>query len=158
MELTDLVPEKATISKTFTDDNDQEHNLELTFRPFSVEDEAWLKRAYGDRLKEVFDTMDMASISRIGFHQLTVTSKRALMKIKFVDIDEENGEEKEVHKTGHQKLGAITTGYPAQVELIQALLKTRGFSMPIIEELGDHIVNEVEGAVKKKKSKARKKK
>lgn len=147
MELDQLIPEQVTITKNITGVS-EDRILELTLRPFNLEDESWLKRAYpGNALKEAFESMNMDAISRIGFHQLKVECKKELMKIKFMDMDEE-GNEIEISKTGPQKLAQLIVGYPEQLEFLKALLKTRGFSMPIIEELGDHIVNEVEGNLK----------
>ena len=87
--------------------------------------------------------MDMNAISRICFHQLEIESKKEIMKIKFMDMDED-GVESEVSKTGPQKVRHLVVGYPEQMELLTALLKTRGFSMPIIEELSKHIEDESE--------------
>lgn len=147
MQLEELIPESVTFTKKIKGEGE---DRELTFilRPFSLEDESWLKRAYpGDALKKAFESMNMDAISRIAFHQLEVECKKELMKIKFMDMDEE-GKDIEVAKTGPQKVAHLVIGYPEQMELLKALLKTRGFSMPIIEELGEHIVNEVEGNLK----------
>jgi len=147
MELEQLIPEQVTITKTIKGES-EDRTLELILRPFNLEDESWLKRAYpGDALKKAFESMNMDAISRIGFHQLQIEGKRELMKIKFMDMDEE-GKEVEISKTGPQKLAQLIVGYPEQLEFLKALLKTRGFSMPIIEELGEHIIDEVEGNLK----------
>ena len=156
MELDQLIPETATITKVIKGE-DEERTIELVLRPFNIEDESWLKRAFGERLKELFESMDMDTISRVCFHQLDIDSKREIMKLKFMDMDED-GNESEVAKTGPRKIAMITVGYPEQIELLQALLKTRGFSMPIIEELGDHLVSEANKQTEGKSSKARKKK
>ena len=81
MELEQLIPEKASILKKVQGENGEERELELHLRPFNIEDESWLKRAFGDKLQEVFEKMDMDAISRIAFHQLQPESKRELMKI-----------------------------------------------------------------------------
>lgn len=147
MELDQLIPEKVTITKEIVTEKET-RSIDLTIRPFSLEDEAWLKAAYpGDKLKEAFEQMDMSSISRIAFHQLEMGCKRDLMSIKFMDIDED-GQDIEVAKTGPQKFGMLIKGYPEQLDLLKALLKARGFSMPIIEELGEHIKEEAEGKYK----------
>lgn len=156
MELEELIPERATWIKEIKGEGET-RELELHFRPFSIEDESWLKQAFGDRLKEIFEKMEMQSISRIAFRQLEPECKRELMKLKFMDIDED-GEDIEIAKRGPEKLSKIIVGYPEQMELLKILLKTRGFSMPIIEELGEHIVNEVEKETSGKRKKARKKK
>jgi len=155
MELEQLIPERATIVKTIEGEGET-RELELNFRPFNLEDESWLKRAYGDDLKKHFEQMDMEVISRVAFHQLELDSKREVMKLKFYDMDEDSGEESEVSKTGPQKIRQIIAGPSAQMELLTALLKTRGFSMPILEELGVHLENEVEKKSPGKQKKARK--
>ena len=147
MELDQLIPETAIIKKEVQSE-DGPRSLILKLRPFSIEDESWLKRAFGDRLKKLFEDMDMDTISRVAFHQLDIDSKREIMKLKFIDMDE-NGVESEVAKTGPKKIGMVTVGYPEQLELLQALLRTRGFSMPIIEELGKHMGEKPEGKLSK---------
>ena len=138
MQLVELIPEQVTITKKIKGEK-EDRSLELTLRPFNLEDESWLKKAYpGDALKKAFESMNMDAISRIGFHQLEVNCKKELMKIKFMDMDED-GNDIEVSKTGPQKLAHLIVGYPEQLEFLKALLRTRGFSMPIIEELGEHI-------------------
>lgn len=142
MELEQLIPERVSWTKIIEGDGET-RELELHFRPFSVEDESWLKTAFGDKLQEKFEKMDMEALTRIAFRQLDPECKRELMKIKFMDMDED-GNDIEIAKRGPEKLGKLIVGYPDQLELLKALLRTRGFSMPIIEELGEHIVNEVE--------------
>lgn len=137
MELEQLIPERQTWIKKITTDSG-ESSIEFAFRPFCLEDEAFLKRTFGDSLKEKLEQMDVEAISRIAFHQLEPGSKRDLMKIKFLDISED-GEEIEIAKTGPQKLGRFIVGYSEQFELLKILLKVRGFSMPIIEELSKEI-------------------
>lgn len=154
MELEQLIPEKATITKTIEGEGES-RTLELVLREFNLEDESWLKAAYGDKLQELFEQMDMDVISRVAFHQLEVESKKELMKLKFFDVDE-NGEDIEIAKTGPQKFRQITKGYVEQFDLLKALLKVRGFSMPIVEEIGEHLMKEQEE--NKGKRKARKKK
>ena len=76
----------------------------------------------------------MDVISRVAFHQLEVESKKEMMKLKFFDVDED-GNDIEIAKTGPQKFRQITKGYVEQFELLKALLKVRGFSMPISRPL-----------------------
>ena len=156
MELDQLIPERATIIKKIEGDGET-RELEINLRPFSLEDESWLKVAFGDKLKELFETMNMEAISRICFHQMEIEAQRELMKIKFMEMDED-GEEKESSKTGPQKIRKLIVGYPEQMELLTALLKTRGFSMPVIEELSKHMETEAKEEITGKQKKARKKK
>ena len=156
MNLEELIPERATIIKTIKGEN-EEREIELHLRPFNLEDESWLKVAFGDKLQELFEKMDMDAISRICFHQLEIESKKEIMKLKFIDMDED-GNESEISKTGPQKVRHLVVGYPEQMELLTALLKTRGFSMPIIEELSKHMDDATEEIKPGKSKKARKKK
>lgn len=158
MELEQLIPETVTITKTIKGEQG-DREIELTFRPFNVEDESWLKQAFGDKLQEHFEKMNMEVISRMAFHQLIPECKRELMKIKFMDMDED-GKDIEVAKTGPKKIAQLTVGYPEQFEILKTLLKVRGFSMPIIDELSNHIESDLRGAEESggKKSKAGRKK
>lgn len=155
MELDQLIPEQATWERTIEGEGET-RTLNLTFRPFNLEDESWLKVAFGDELQSKFETMDMDAITRIAFRQLEVESKRELMKLKFMDVDED-GADVEIAKKGSHKLGKLIIGYPDQIELIKILLKTRGFSMPIIDELGEDLVEDFKEKTKGKR-KARKQK
>lgn len=142
MELTELIPERVQWTPKFKDQNDEEKVVEFFFRPFNLEDESWLKREFGEKqLREIFETLQMDKISRIAFRQFEVQSKRTLMEMKFIDIDED-GNEIEIAKTGPEKLGCLVVGYPDQLELMKMLLKTRGISMPILDQLGEKILEE----------------
>ena len=156
MELEQLIPERCSWTKTIEGDGET-RELELHFRPFSIEDESWLKTAFGDELKSIFENMEMDKIARISFHQLDPECKREIMKIKFMDVSED-GEDIEIAKRGPEKLAKLIIGYPDQMELIKILLRTRGFSMPIIEEIGDHLINEVEKTTGGKSQKVRNRK
>lgn len=138
MNLNELIPEQASMDVTIPAESGVE-TLKITLRPFDLEDESWLKSAFGDELKEKLEKLDMDVVSRMAFHQLEIEVKRKLMKIKFLDMNEDTGEEVEIAKTGPKKLRKIIIGVPQQLELVEALLKTRGFSMPILEELSGHI-------------------
>lgn len=139
MNLEQLIPETATLTKKIkAESGDSE--IVLIFRPFNLEDESWLKVTFGDELQKKFETMDMSALSQIAFHQITPESKRELMKVKFMDVDDE-GNDVEIAKSGPQKFRQLIAGFPEQFELLQVLLKVRGFSMPIVEELAKHLPN-----------------
>jgi hypothetical protein len=156
--LDQLVPERVKWIKEFEFESQDENGefvstskeIEFNFRPFDVEDESWLKRAFGDKMKELLEACDIDTITRMGFHQLEANSKKQLMAIKFMDVNED-GEDFEICKKGPQKLGKLLTGYADQYELLQTLLKTRGFSMPIIEEVAKDFNDEL-GKQKAQKS------
>lgn len=130
MELTDLIPERVK-----WEPKAGENVLELYFRPFCLEDESWLRRNYpGDELQKVFSTLNATELSRICYHQLEPESKRSLMNVKFMDIDEE-GKDIEVGKNGPEKIRLMVKGYSETMDLLNCLLKTRGLSVPLLEEI-----------------------
>lgn len=134
MELNDLIAEKIEWNPKAGDTT-----LNLQFRLFSIEDEAWLKRTYpGQRLSQVFENLETAEIVRIAFHQLEVASKKVVMGIKFMDVDEE-GKDVEVAKTGPEKVGALISGHSGVIEILNLLLKTRGLSLPLLERIVDQV-------------------
>lgn len=126
-----------------------EHSLELTFRPFVLADESWLNREFGkSELERIFTEFDMAKICKIGFHQLTLESKRKLMDVKFIDLDE-FGEEFEVAKNGVEKILMLLSSIKDQVNFVKFLIETRGASFPVLKEIGEKLEEEVK---KKKES------
>ena len=138
-DLIELIPERVEWKPRFEDDEGQAQELEFIFRPFNLEDESWLGREYpGQRMFEVFRDFEMKEIQRIAFHQLSTNSKRDLMKITFIQVDE-NGCENETAKTGPEKIGMLVAGEPGKVELIQMILRTRGISTPIFDEIAEGI-------------------
>lgn len=143
MDLNDLIPERVQWKPSLNGEKDGESKeLEFYFRPFNLEDESWLKREFGEKqLQEIFEQLQMDKVARIAFRQLEVDSKRRLMDIKFIDIDED-GNEYEIALKGPDKVSALTYGLPEQLELLKMLLRTRGVSMPILDELGKRIVEE----------------
>lgn len=135
MDLEQLIPERCVWKKKIKGENG-EREIEFAFRPFNLEDESWLKRTFGDKLQAVLESMDMDAISRMAFRQLELDGKRELMKLKFIDIDED-GNEIELATTGPAKLCYVIEGYAEQIELLKILLRTRGFSMPVLEKIAN---------------------
>lgn len=146
-QLEDMVP--AEVPWDVTDKVGRE--MVLTFRPFTVGDEAWLKREYGNKLQEVFEKFKIDEICRIAFHQLNKESKKVLFEIKFVDIDED-GEEVELKLNGPNRVAMLVGGFKDQADLVKKLIETRGLSLPIIEEIGKTLGQQVEEEAKKKTS------
>lgn len=147
MELEELIPERVQWTPKFKNNEDQEDEITFHFRPFNLEDESFLKKEYGQKvLAKIFENMEMDKISKIAFRQLELDSKRRLMEMKFIDMDED-GKEIEIATKGPDKLGCLIVGLPEQLDLMKMLLRTRGISMPILEKLGEAIV---EGATKEK--------
>lgn len=135
MELEQLIPERVAWEVEIPN---SDQKITLTFRLFNLEDESWLKRTYGSDLSKVFSEVQTAEIAKISFHQLDLDSKRTLMNIKFMDMDE-SGADIEVAKTGPEKIAALTIGAKGITDLINNLLKTRGLSLPLLEKIIDQV-------------------
>lgn len=135
MELEQLIPERVAWD---VDVPNSDQKITLVFRLFNLEDESWLKRTYGDKLEKVFSELQTHEIAKIAFHQLELDSKKFLMSIKFMDMDE-NGQDVEVAKTGPEKVAALTIGAKGITDLINNLLKTRGLSLPLLEKIVEKV-------------------
>lgn len=135
MELEQLIPERVAWT---VDVPNSDQKITLIFRLFNLEDEAWLKRTYDSRLEKVFSELQTQEIAKIAFHQLELESKKFLMSVKFLDMDE-NGAEIEVAKTGPEKVAALTIGAKGITDLINNLLKTRGLSLPLLEKIVEKV-------------------
>lgn len=133
MKLDELIPERVEWRPTAGTTE-----LELYFRKYSLEDEAWLKREFGDKLEAVFAEVQSASICRIAYHQLDPVSKRELMNVKFMDVDE-MGKDFEVALKGPEKIGMMIIGAEAMMDLINNILKTRGLSIPLLEKIVEKV-------------------
>ena len=135
MNLNELIPERVSWKPQVKIDGQPDYELELFFRPFTIEDEAKLKRMYPEnRLQEVFEKLETTEIVRIAYHQLEPSSKQKLMLIKFKDFDEK-GDEIEVAPTGPEKIGCLVKGVGEIIGLIDNILKTRGLSLPLLEKI-----------------------
>ena len=135
MELEQIIPERVAWD---VDVPNSDQKITLIFRLFNLEDESWLKRTYGDKLEKVFSELQTHEIAKIAFHQLELDSKKFLMSIKFMDMDE-NGQDIEVAKTGPEKVAALTIGAKGITDLINNLLKTRGLSLPLLEKIVEKV-------------------
>lgn len=135
MELTELIPERVEW-KVKVPGTEEERTF--FFREFNLEDEAWLKREYDGKLEKVFKELQTDHISRIAYHQLAVESKKTLMEIKIMDLDED-GLEVEIAKKGPEKLAFLVIGTSGVVDLIDKLLRTRGMSLPLLEKIVDQV-------------------
>lgn len=135
MELEELIPERVAWEVEIPN---SDQKITLVFRLFNLEDESWLKRTYGNQLEKVFSELQTQEIAKVAFHQLDLDSKRKLMSVKFVDMDE-NGNDIEVAKTGPEKIAALTIGAKGITDLINNLLKTRGLSLPLLEKIVEKV-------------------
>lgn len=116
-------------------------------RPFGLEDEQWLDETFGGELEKVFREYRIRDILRIAYHQLCDEDKKEF-KAREVRLQDEDGEERTERMGGVRLLFARVTGEDEQYAILQALLKARGVSQPLMEEL----VAEVSGAPAQKKS------
>lgn len=142
MELDELIPQTVSWKPKYTDGDGKELEFDFTFRPFTLEDESWIKRNFpGDELVKALNGYDKDAVTRIAYKQLNITSKKELMAVKFIDIDE-HGKEVEYAKTGPDKIGLLIVGVPEQLKLLEMLMLTRGMSMPMAEEVGKKMLAE----------------
>ena len=135
MELDQLIPETVSWTKNIKGESG-ERSIDLVFREFNLDDEAWLKREFGDKLKSLLESLDSETISRMAYRQLEPNSKREIMKLKFIDLGED-GKEFEAATTGPQKLSQIIFGLNDQLKLLDVLMRTRGLSMPALEKMAN---------------------
>lgn len=112
---------------------------ELTLKPFSLRDEAWLRETFkDDELVKIFEELDQPEniykLMRIVYRQLTDESKlRIVNSITPFEIDE-NGEKKEIKANAPKKLEYVITGANELVKVCQSLLEVRGLSTPKSDE------------------------
>ena len=148
MELKEFIPQETSFKlKIGTAEK------ELFLRPFNLRDEAWLDQQWTlEERAEIFQKIDMPPICKIVWHQLTLESKKILMSVKVIDMDE-SGNELEIATSGPEKLMyCMSEGVQQSINVFQSLLTAKGLSTPALEKLA-----EVNKAVKdsKKKRKAK---
>lgn len=138
MNLSELNPKQVEILLPVTDQDGRQRDFSITLRPYTLADEAWTEETYKDKLKliEIFEKLNMVEICRMVFHQCSITSKKEILSVKFYDLDE-NGNEFEVNKLGHEKLMGMITGFKSGISLLQGLLECKGLSMPMIEKIAE---------------------
>lgn len=96
----------------------------LTFRPYCLADAAWLQHEFeADEIKET-DNLDIGTLCKIIWNQLTPECKQIFADIVYEDYDDETGETVNVVPSGHEKLmhslqnpSALNTAYRAFIEL-----------------------------------------
>ena len=103
---------------------------ELTLRPITLADEAWLDSEYGaDEIQKIFTDVKIVEISRIVFRLLEIESKKLFKKQK-VDFVTEDGDVKEVELGGVELLKRACVGWDDKMALIQALIDNLNISRP----------------------------
>lgn len=125
--LNDIVPQEATFSLQAT-------NETYTIRPFSIDDELWLQRTFGNELERIFKEVRMEAICRIAFRQLVEEDKKkfATRTVKFTN---EEGEEAEHQVGGYRLLLCFISGWGEKVEIITALTQAIGVSRKMLDQI-----------------------
>ena len=132
MNLNDLTPEPVNFELSIPTKSEK---MQLCYRAFSLADEQWVNRTYTQQeLADAFLKFDSVIISKIAFKQLDLESKKKIMTLKFLDMDED-GNDIEVNLTGPNKLSAILIGVDSLRIILESLVKCRGVSSPLIEEI-----------------------
>lgn len=127
MKLEDIKPKssKFYLSKTQT---------EYRLRPWTLEDQIWLKEEYGDRINEIFNEkhIDIVAISRMAYRLLTDKSD---FKAKQIKDFNEDGEEVTYKVGGYKLLINTVNDLNEQFALLSAVIESIGLNMPQLEEL-----------------------
>lgn len=135
-DMLDLIPEDSTVKL-----GDKEYNL----RRIELNDEAWMARTFGDDLQIIFTELRMPEICKIVFHQMK--DKADFTAIEVTDHDDDGVIQTRL-VTGPELLMRKVIGKRQQFDVVASLLKTLGFSRPILDEAED-----AAASVKKKRAK-----
>lgn len=127
LKLEEMAPEAVGI---VIYDLDGVTQIPLTLRPFSIDDQVWLKNNYTpEELQLAFNAVNMHEITKITYHQLDDESKRKLLAVETTEINDE-GDEVSVRYTGPQRFRKGVVGVGHMALIMQALMKSIGISMP----------------------------
>lgn len=149
LSIEDLVPKKSSfVLSVEMEGVDELVKKTFRVRPFNAGDEAWLKREYGDKIKEIFnpESFDTEAVSRIAFRLIIEEDKPFFKKQKIIQMTEE-GDMEEVTIGGYKMLMELIRGPQAKLDVIMALNETFGISRPKLEAMikkGENPGDEVE--------------
>lgn len=128
MNLLDMKPKESKLKlKSLKND--------LTLRPVSLADEAWLDEQYGSKeITKIFNEVNIKEISKIVFRLLDNESKK-IFKKQIVEMIDENGDSSEVELGGVELFRSMIIGWDEKVALLNALLENIGLSRPAEKEI-----------------------
>lgn len=139
MNLTELKPRPSKFKA---------NNTSYELRPWTLEDQIWIKQQYGDDVQKIFEpqNIDLGAVCRCLYR--LVIDKSDFKAEKINDFDED-GNEVTVNFGGWSKLATSLKTVQEQLGAFTALMECIGISMPELEEIKD-------GSKKKKKVSKRK--
>lgn len=125
LKLEDLIPEGSEFKLRIT-------GKTYKLRPFSMQDELWIQKTFGDGIHDIFKKLKMQEICRITFHQLEDKSEFTKREVKFVN---EEGDSTVQTLGGVELLFSLISGTDEKIEIVNALLATIGLSRPVVQKL-----------------------
>jgi hypothetical protein len=126
VKLEDLVPEGAEFKLKKT---------EKTYRlkPFSLSDELWMNKVFGNDIEKIFREVRMKEVCRIVFHQLEDEDKEDFLA-RDVTVINEQGEKLTQRLGGAELFSLFISGQTEKIKIFEALLQTIGISRPMLDE------------------------
>lgn len=122
MALEDLIPRKSKIYLSHTDKY-------YTLRPWTLQDQIWMKQEYGEQAKEIFslelDKLDLGVVARMIYR--LIEDKDDFKAKEFKEINEDGVEEK-IKVGGYKILLGMIKGFKEQIDLIASLAECIGAS------------------------------
>lgn len=110
-------------------------NEEVILKPFSLDDEIWLKHEFGEeglaKLSKDND-IDFKSLSKVIWR--VIENKSLFKKQKVIEYDDD-GNEKEIEIGGYKLFSRCIIGIEEKINLMNALNEAIGISRPIIKEV-----------------------
>lgn len=125
IKLEDLVPEGSEFTLKST-------GLTYKLRAFTMQDEIWIAKTFGEGIKDIFEKARMQEICRIVYHQLENKEDFCKREVKIIN---EEGEEVTGQVGGVDLLISLISGMDEKLNIINALLATIGISRGVMEKL-----------------------
>lgn len=142
MELDEILPQKPsfTIEKT---------GKTYELRPPNMQDQVWFKNRYGqsDKFEKALENQDWEEIAVVAYYLLDNEAKIEFKARKVTVVDENTGEEVEIHHTGPQVLLISLAGIKEMLQVMQALTRAIIISNPIAEAAAKKKLREEEKRV-----------